>query len=135
MGLLPDYKDLIDLAKKLGNVEAQEQIIALREDHWRVREENLRLREENQELKAKLEASSLFTYEAPYYWKMVNGQRTGPFCQVCKDTSHKEVRLHPFTQRRGWWDCKVCRNHFTERNCDEYSDNGVLAASDDWMGN
>tara|TARA_Y100000052_G_scaffold26211_1_gene30791 strand:+ start:2001 stop:2441 length:441 start_codon:yes stop_codon:yes gene_type:complete len=45
--MLPKYKDIIDLMKKGSTIEAQEQIMSLREGA-------LELQEENQELKAKI---------------------------------------------------------------------------------
>jgi hypothetical protein len=129
---LSDYKDVYDLLKKAGNVEAQEQIMQLREEHLQTREELLKLRDENRLLKERMEAAASLTFEVPYYWRETPKGRDGPFCQVCQDNEKKPVRLQP-RSTRGAWDCKVCDTYFTDQNYRE-PDWHSEAKSGDWMG-
>ena len=131
MGLLPDYKEWIELAKKAGNVEAQEQILALREEHLRLREELIQVREENGHLKAKLDAATTIEFESPSYWKVTPECREGPFCQCCWDTQDRLVRLQP-RSTRGWWDCYSCKNHFTDKNYVEPYRQSRATTDDSW---
>ena len=133
MGVLPDYKEWIELAKKAGNVEAQEQIMQLREEHLQLREENLQLREEKRRLKEQIEAAATMKFEMPYYWKETATGRDGPFCQVCHDDSSKLVRLQSRKQGHGAWDCRVCHTYFTDKNYSEPAFNSVVKFGS-WMG-
>lgn len=54
-------------------------------------------------------------FENGIFWKIVNGKRKGPFCQVCKDDQNKWVHLIPDDVYDGsemvrMWICKVCNN-------------------------
>ena len=133
MGVLPDYKDIYELFKKAGNVEAQEQIMALREDDLRRREELLLLRERVNELEARLELANSLRFESPYYWRVTADGKEGPYCQVCKDSTNKMVRLQPAPNSRGWWDCKVCGHYFTDSNYVDRSGNTVIRQGGSWM--
>ncbi|PKN88367.1 MAG: hypothetical protein CVU51_04155 [Deltaproteobacteria bacterium HGW-Deltaproteobacteria-1] len=53
-------------------------------------------------------------YESPYYWKMQDGKKDGPFCQCCYDKDHSLIRLQESV--RGYWECKVCSNNYTDSN-------------------
>lgn len=134
MGIVSDYKDVYEVFKSLGNFEYQQKIIELREGHLKLREEKLRLEEENQDLRARLEKSTALTFESPYYWNLgADGAKDGPFCQVCQDSSDKLIRLHEAIRTRGWWDCKVCSQHFTDKNyvAPDYSSR---SRGGSWMG-
>ena len=71
MGLLPSYgyKDLIEWAKRSGNVEAHEQLLDLREELVRAREEIAQLKNEQA-------LSKNLKFEAPYYWNVLGELRT-----------------------------------------------------------
>jgi hypothetical protein len=99
--------------EKISNL--RDEVLALREADVDRREELLKLREESRGLKEQLSLSDALKFESPYYWLNNNGQKEGPYCQVCRDRDQKLVRLIP---RRvpGAWDCKVCKTFFTDRN-------------------
>lgn len=48
------------------------------------------------------------TYDAPYYWRSVDGEKDGPFCQVCHDKDRRLIRLQG--DGEGYWQCNVCKN-------------------------
>lgn len=128
---LTDYAKIYDLLKKLGNVEAQETIMDLREDHLRLREELQSLREENKTLREKAELAESLVYDHVYYWRELSGRKDGPFCQVCYDNRGKLVRLQPGYET-GSWNCRVCKTHVTDRTYSPPRSNGG-PESDDWM--
>ena len=54
-------------------------------------------------------------YEPPYYWLVEGDNKDGPFCQVCYDKEGKLIRLHEGEMdNRGLWECKVCKNFYTD---------------------
>lgn len=64
------------------------------------------------ELTDKLALQGEMRYEPPFYWRIHDGKRDGPFCQKCYDSEAKIIRLQ---QRRGSdaWDCLQCHGYFT----------------------
>ena len=57
-------------------------------------------------------------YEPPYYWQIEGDDKVGPFCQVCYEKNNEVIRLHEGISEhsKGLWNCKVCKNSFTDRN-------------------
>lgn len=76
------------------------------------------------ELEDALQVKNKLKYEQPYYWIIDNGNRTGPYCQTCYDKELKLIRLQGYD--KGYWDCKVCGNSFTEQSFRERQDRAVL---------
>lgn len=105
-----EFHDITDLIKKGMKVEAIEKLLDLRESMADLREENLALKAELQELIRSLEDKSQLTYEAPFYWMVDGESKDGPFCQQCRDSEKKNIRLQSF--RKGWWRCATCKNSF-----------------------
>ncbi|MBN9292096.1 MAG: hypothetical protein J0H36_13590 [Hyphomicrobium denitrificans] len=128
---LTDYAKIYDLLKKLGNVEAQETIMDLREDHLRLREELQSLREENKTLREKGELAETLIYDYVYYWRQLTDRKDGPFCQVCYDNNGKLIRLQPGYEV-GTWNCRACKAHFIDKNhSSPRSDSGPISGG--WM--
>jgi hypothetical protein len=107
---MPSFREVFDLIKKTATFEAQQQLIDLQEEHLATREENVRLREEIANLKAKIEDVGATIWEEPYYFRLKNGLKDGPFCQVCKDSEGKMVRLQKNTANEPAfaYRCGVC---------------------------
>jgi hypothetical protein len=99
---LPSYKEIIDLLKKGATVEAQEQIMELREAALALQEENLSLREKVKALEDSLAIKGQLRFDRSVYWLRGDGSEEGPFCQLCYDVEGKLVRL------RDWDDCWMC---------------------------
>lgn len=49
-------------------------------------------------------------YEKPYYWKLVEDTKDGPYCQPCYDSDRKLIRLQE--GRPGKWFCHSCRGTY-----------------------
>ncbi len=64
------------------------------------------------ELLAAIETKHNIKYEKPYYWLGEGQERDGPFCQRCFDNGGKLIRLQDY--ENGYWDCKVCKNTYTD---------------------
>jgi len=122
MALLPNYKDIVELLKKGSTIEAQEKIMELREGALSLQEENIKLKEKIKELESELIKKKEVHWEAPSYWTIAsNGSKTGPFCQQCWDNHEKLIRLQD--SGNGCWECKVCRNIYTD---DSYREPGSI---------
>ncbi|PYF82391.1 hypothetical protein DFP75_103219 [Marinomonas alcarazii] len=105
-----EFNDITDLIKKGMKVEAIEKLLDLREMMADIRDDNLALKERLQALEKSLEDKSQLTYEAPFYWMIDGESKDGPFCQQCRDSEKKNIRLQNY--REGWWNCATCKNNF-----------------------
>jgi len=122
--MLPKYKDIADLVKKGATVEAQEKIMELREGALELQEENLNLKSKVTFLEnALLEKNSLI-YEAPFYWKIIEGKKDGPFCQKCNDSTNKHIRLQD--NENDYWVCLQCDKGYCGPNHKEPDLNEII---------
>lgn len=64
-------------------------------------------------LKKQIELESKMQYQNPYYWRVDNDSKEGPFCAQCWDKDKKAIRL--IDHRNGAWTCPTCKNVFTDR--------------------
>jgi uncharacterized membrane protein len=76
------------------------------------------------EIKTKVE------YESPYYWNVINGKKDGPYCQCCYDKDSSLIRLQE--RVKGYWECKVCKNSYPDKNYQPPKQNNKVAESN-WM--
>lgn len=111
---LPSYSQIADLIKKGATIEAQEQIMKLREAALELQEENLNLREENKRLREEKELSTNLKFENGIYWLRKNDVPDGPFCAACYDEHHRLSRLHNGRKyvSKTRWICMVCKRVF-----------------------
>ncbi|MCK5229299.1 MAG: hypothetical protein KAR13_03480 [Desulfobulbaceae bacterium] len=65
--MLPRYKDIVDLLKKGSTIEAQEQIMSLREGALELQEENQELKNRIREIEAKLQSIDDWEIEKEKY--------------------------------------------------------------------
>lgn len=124
--MLPKYKDIVDLLKKGSTIEAQEQIMSLREGALELQEENQELKKKIQELETQMRSIDDWAEEKERYalvspWqgpaqvyalKQNMAKREEPhfLCSNCFQNSKKKVILNP--GKRGMWvtmDCPVCK--------------------------
>ena len=105
---LPSYKDIVELLKKGATVEAQEQIMALREGALQLQEDNFGLREKVKNLEESLRVKEQLIFDGSSYWLGDGKKSDGPFCQHCYDTSAKLVRLQDWGDT---WSCFACKNY------------------------
>jgi hypothetical protein len=66
---------------------------------------------------AKPSGKEEMVFEESVYWKRQNGERQGPYCTVCYDSKHKEIRLIRGATK-GTFHCGVCRNDFRTKEYD-----------------
>ena len=64
---LPNYQDIVALIKKGATIEAQEQIMQLREAALELQNENLSLKSTVKELKEAIALRDGLEYQKPYY--------------------------------------------------------------------
>jgi|SRR5215471_3994730 len=112
---LPTYKDITELLKKGATLEAQEQIIALREGALELHEENIKLRERVKELEGAANLiRELEFHNGVYYRRKQDGTREGPFCPLCYDDKNKLIRLQSGLEREAdtTWICLACEHTY-----------------------
>jgi hypothetical protein len=85
--------------------------------------------EKIKQLKETLETNKNVKYDKPYYWLGEGSEREGPYCQHCFDKDGKLIRLQGYGS--GYWDCKVCKNNYTDSS---YIESGavVVGPATDW---
>ena len=66
------------------------------------------------ELQRLLNSKTTLVFDSKkYYREFENGEKEGPFCPTCYDSSSKEIRLqHVPGATFGDWACRVCRGSF-----------------------
>ena len=96
---------LADLISTLADAKME---IAEVQDHLREKDTKIRELEEALAVKEKL------AYEAPYYWSVQGDKKDGPFCQQCKDSNNKLIRLQ--SRGTGGWHCRTCDKVFYDKN-------------------
>lgn len=119
--MLPRYKDIVELMKKGSTLEAQEQIMSLREGAIELQEENIELKAKIRELENQLKAREDWNTEKTRYelvspWKgaaqvyalkneLSNGEAAHLLCTNCFHSSRKTI-LTP--QSKEGWVYMVC---------------------------
>ena len=84
--------------------------------------------EKIKQLQETLETKKNVKYDKPYYWLGEGPEREGPYCQHCFDKDGKLIRLQGYGN--GYWDCKVCKNNYTDSS---YIEPGpVVGSATDW---
>ncbi|MEJ5375979.1 MAG: hypothetical protein WHX93_05330 [bacterium] len=115
---LPTYKDIVDLIKKGATVEAQEQIMALREAALELQEQNIELRDRVRSLEEALRTRERLEFDGRTYWLRDGNAADGPYCQHCYDANAKLIRLQDWGDT---WFCVACKFSFEKRPVNETS--------------
>jgi hypothetical protein len=112
---LPSYKEIVELLKKGATVEAQEQIMALREAALTLQEENLSLRERVRALEDELRLKGKLEFDGVAYYIRAEGVQDldGPFCQRCYDVEKKLVRLQDWDEDS--YACFSCGKNYVRK--------------------
>jgi hypothetical protein len=118
---IPSYSQITDLLKKGLTLEAQEEIMKLREAALGLQEENIGLKQDLQtaskkvtDLEERLSVKTQLRHEPPVYYR--EGDAV-PFCQVCWERDHKLSHLVVTASDSGglYGECKICEKHFVIR--------------------
>lgn len=102
------FSSIGELYKNGSEVEAERQMLALKEAFLQLQAENLDLRLELRAARESCQDKVTLKYEAPFYFVFDGNQKNGPFCQRCYDVDGKKVRLIEHSSRNGSHRCKAC---------------------------
>lgn len=124
--MLPKYKDIVELLKKGSTLEAQEQIMSLREGALELQEENQELKAKICELEAKLQSSEDWENEKMRY-SLVNpwqgpaqayaligekseGEQPHLLCTNCFHNAQKTILCPAVKGRDAIMNCPSCKS-------------------------
>ncbi len=112
MGAIETGKEIVKLAKHLGNIEIQQKVIELQGEILDLQQELQTLRKDKEDLK---DASSidkdLYLKDGAYFRRSLPADsRKGPFCTRCWDTQRKLVTMHS-TEDSALW-CGECKHAY-----------------------
>jgi len=115
--VLAVLKTAAEVAEKTKNLDLKDSILSLRESIQEIREENAALKEENAELTKKFSLEKELKFDGGVYWRLpVAGEKEGPFCSTCWDTTDTLIHLHAIEDLSGrQWQCKVDIRHSVPR--------------------
>ena len=110
IGLL---KEARDSAKRSDDHDLKDKLSEVFDAVLELKEVLGNLRDENTELRQQLEAQAALKWDSRTKLYFAENDRD-PFCPVCLDHSHKQIRLHPLFLDGSLWkyECKVCKNRF-----------------------
>ncbi|WP_319543568.1 hypothetical protein [uncultured Pseudodesulfovibrio sp.] len=99
------FKRALDLCKQGKLDEAAVLLKSLQDEFLAVCEENEALKEQLSEVADVLDLAEKIQFDGQKYWLTDEGEKKGPFCQVCYDRDGLLVHLH---QHENHWECQSC---------------------------
>lgn len=100
------FKRALDLCKE-GKLDAAETLLkSLQDEFLAICEENEVLKNQLSEVADVLDLAEKVQFDGQKYWLVDEGERKGPFCQVCYDRDGLLVHLH---EHENHWECQNCR--------------------------
>lgn len=100
------FKRALDLCKD-GKLDAAEILLKnLQDEFLAVCEENEILKRQLSEVADILDLAEKIQFDGQKYWLVDDGERKGPFCQVCYDRDGLLIHLH---EHEHHWECQSCR--------------------------
>ncbi|BCS87666.1 hypothetical protein [Pseudodesulfovibrio sediminis] len=99
------FKRAFDLFEEGKLDEAKALLKSLQEEFLAVCEENEALKSQISEVAEVLDLAEKIQFDGQKYWLIDDGERKGPFCQVCYDRDGLLVHLH---QHENHWECQSC---------------------------
>lgn len=111
---IKDIKSLSDNAEiKLQLVDLIDALVETKADLADIKTQLIEKDKQIQELNEKLNTKDTLVYEEPFYWKVIEDNKEGPFCQRCHDADSKLVRLISKPNNTyGSHVCKVCESWY-----------------------
>jgi len=100
------FRRAIDLCKEGKHDEAEALLKSLQDEFLAVCEENEALKTQLSEVADVLDLAEKVQFDGQKYWLVDDGERKGPFCQVCYDRDGLLVHLH---EHDNHWECQSCR--------------------------
>ena len=113
--IISDSSDSLEQAET--KLKLSELINAIADTKSQISDIKLELIEKNeriQELENNLKIQNDLEFEQPYYWKISDGKKDGPYCQKCYDENKKLIRLQ--NDANGSWRCLVCASFFRDKD-------------------
>ncbi|BDQ36681.1 hypothetical protein SYK_10410 [Pseudodesulfovibrio nedwellii] len=99
------FKRTLDLCKQGKIDEAAVLLKSLQDEFLAVCEENEALKEQLSEVADVLDLAEKIQFDGQKYWLTDEGEKKGPFCQVCYDRDGLLVHLH---EHKNHWECQSC---------------------------
>lgn len=112
MGIVDDFKDVFKVADTLNSVDLYKKLTELQTRLMEIEEGNRSLKEQLALLHQHLSTQQSLQREGELYWKQKDGEREGPYCQVCWDVDKRLVRMRGYYPH-GQLDyvCDYCNRH------------------------
>ena len=111
MALTDMLKEVVNLARKINNIELYQKIIELQMEFVSLIDENQRLRDEVATLKDKFDIHGDLQAGKNSYWRLKGARLDGPFCTCCWDTHRNLVRLHEQPSGPQYTQCPSCKSY------------------------
>ena len=99
------FKRTLDLFEAGKFKEGKALLKSLQAEFLAVCDENEALKEQLSEVAEVLDLAEKVQFDGQKYWLVDEGQRKGPFCQVCYDRDGLLVHLHEYENH---WECLSC---------------------------
>ena len=110
MGIVENLKDLADLAKKVGQIELQKQILEAEEQVRELAREKRQLQDKVDELQRVLHLRKDMKRKGLLYYQ--DGD-SSPYCPTCLEKDERAVHVVPQgTEGTDEWTCNVCKNFY-----------------------
>lgn len=111
MGILDTAKDIVEVIRKIDNIELYKKVLDLNAEILKLYEENTILKQEVRTLEDKFRTKEALIHDQARnsYWLPLDNGKDGPFCVHCWDTSQQLVRLHK--GEHYWW-CLTHKQQF-----------------------
>lgn len=65
-------------------------------------------------LQDKMSLDNSFVFERPFYWRIISGEKDGPYCQKCFDADKKHIHLQG--GNNDFWICLECDSTYDGPN-------------------
>jgi hypothetical protein len=99
------FKRALDLFEAGRFDEGKALLKSLQDEFLAVCDENEALKKQLAEVAEVLDLAEKIQFDGQKYWLDEDGERKGPFCQVCYDRDGLLVHLH---RRENHWECQSC---------------------------
>jgi len=93
MGVIDEIKSVVEVIKKIDNIELYRQILDLQSEIMKLVEENNELKTKIKELESKFILKESFVLGLNSYWIKKGDEYDGPFCTRCWDSDKKLIRI------------------------------------------
>ena len=110
MSIITDTKEIVDLVKKLGEVELYRKIVNLEEEIYQLSRENRDCRERVDELETALAFQGELTFRAPMYYAIGDDV---PYCPNCWEGDDRAI--HMILWPSGDYHCPQCKTMCSPR--------------------